>query len=159
MTDISTNTADASSTTQAGVGSAATDFDGWAIVVGLFGMGNLLNGLWMLASPSHWYINLPANVPGTGPLNEHFVRDIGSIFTLLGLALVISIRRPRLRLSAMVAASAYSVAHALVHVVDTARGLFSVGHWRFDVGPIYLTTIVLVLLTVKLAREQDPVGK
>ena len=45
----------------------------WSIVFALSAAGNLANGLWMLASPGHWYINLPGNVPGTGPLNEHFV--------------------------------------------------------------------------------------
>ena len=129
--------------------------DGWAIVVGLFGLGNLTNGVWMLASPAHWYIHLPANVPGSGPLNEHFVRDIGCIFALLGIALVAAVRRRELRVPVMVAASAYSAAHALVHVFDSLRGLFEPGHWRFDIGPVYIATLVLVALTVKLAREQD----
>lgn len=128
--------------------------DPWALVVGLFGAGNLANGAWMLASPAHWYVNLPANVPGSGPLNEHFVRDIGCIFFLLGLALLVSVRRRSLRLAAMVAASAYSLAHALVHVFDSARGLFEAGHWRFDVGPVYVATLVAVALTWRLAVEE-----
>ena len=57
--------------------------DRWPIVLGFFAAGNLVNAVWMLASPAHWYLNLPANIPGTGPLNEHFVRDIGCIFLLL----------------------------------------------------------------------------
>ncbi|MDH3727746.1 MAG: hypothetical protein OER77_09455 [Myxococcales bacterium] len=59
----------------------------WGIVFALFAAGNLANGLWMLVNPGHWYIHLPANVPGSGPLNEHFVRDIGCIFSLIGVAL------------------------------------------------------------------------
>ena len=42
--------------------------------------GSLANGLWMLFAPAHWYQNLPAGVPDTGPLNVHFVRDIGAAF-------------------------------------------------------------------------------
>ena len=110
-------------------------------------------------SPAHWYINLPANVPGSGPLNEHFVRDIGCVFFLLGAALLASIRYRQWRLGAMVAASAYSVAHALVHVLDTARGLFAAGHWRFDIGPIYISTLILVVLTVQMARERDDLSE
>lgn len=128
--------------------------DRWGIVVVLFGLGNLLNGLWMLASPAHWYIHLPANVPGTGPLNEHFVRDIGCIFTLLGLALLVSRSRRHWRLPAMAAASAYSAAHALVHVFDTMRGLLGPGQWRFDLGPIYFGTLLLIVLTMRLAAEE-----
>lgn len=134
---------------------AADPPDRWPVVLALFGLGNLLNGAWMLASPAHWYIHLPANVPGTGPLNEHFVRDIGCIFFLLGAFLVASIARPRWRLPAMVAASAYSVAHALVHVWDQMRGLLAPDHWRFDVGPIYVGTLLLVAVTWRLARSED----
>lgn len=134
--------------------SSAPERDSWAIVLAMFGLGNLLNGVWMLVSPEHWYFHLPADIPGTGPLNEHFVRDIGCIFFLMGAALLLSIPRRNLRVPAMVAASAYSVAHALVHVFDTARGLLGPDHWRVDVGPIYVSTILLVLVTVKLTQNQ-----
>jgi hypothetical protein len=33
--------------------------------------------------------------------------------------------------------------------------LFEPGHWRVDAVPIYLTTVLLVWLTVKLAREES----
>ncbi|MFN2377316.1 MAG: hypothetical protein ABR538_12320 [Candidatus Binatia bacterium] len=132
----------------------STTTDRWPVLLALFGLGNLLNGAWMLASPAHWYIHLPAGVPDSGPLNEHFVRDIGCIFFLLGAALLVSIRRRHWRVGAMAAASAYSVAHALVHVYDSARGLFEAGHWKLDLGPVYVTTLLLVLVTWKLVREE-----
>jgi hypothetical protein len=128
--------------------------DRWPIVLGLFGLGNLVNGAWMLASPAHWYINLPADVPGSGPLNEHFVRDIGCIFFLLGVVLVASIWKRELRVPAMVAAAAYSAAHALVHVYDQARGLFSPEHLSVDIGPVYVSTLLLVVLAWKLWRDE-----
>jgi hypothetical protein len=128
--------------------------DRWPIVIGLFGLSNLANGLWMLASPAHWYIHLPADVPGSGPLNEHFVRDIGCVFTLLGIALLWSIPRRSLRVPAMVAAAAFSAAHALVHVFDQMRGLFTPEHLGFDIGPVYVSTILLVALTWKLVRDE-----
>jgi hypothetical protein len=128
--------------------------DRWPIVLGLFGLGNLINGAWMLASPAHWYVNLPADVPGTGPLNEHFVRDIGCIFFLLGVALLVSIPRRQMRVAAMTAAAAYSAAHALVHVYDQARGLFTAEHFRVDVGPVYVSTLLLVVLAWKLRRDE-----
>ena len=58
--------------------------DPWTWIFLVSGLGNLANGLWMLADPAHWYATLPAAVPDFGPLNEHFVRDIGSAFTMLG---------------------------------------------------------------------------
>ena len=134
---------------------AAEGRDNWAIVAGLFGLGNAANGLWMLASPPHWYLNLPANVPGSGPLNEHFVRDIGCIFTLLGGFLLASVGVRRWRLQAMVLATAFSTMHALVHLWDSLRGLFPDGQWRFDFGPVYVATLLLLVVTMKLAREES----
>jgi hypothetical protein len=131
------------------------DRDGWGITIGLFAAGNLFNALWMLASPAHWYANLPAGIPATGPLNEHFVRDLGCIYLMVGLALAAAVVRPSLRISAMVLASAWYLTHALVHVYDTARGLLTDGHWwRYDLVPIYGATLLLLLLTAKLARTE-----
>jgi hypothetical protein len=128
--------------------------DPWAIVIGFFALSNLGNGLWMLVDPVHWYWNLPANVPGSGPLNEHFVRDIGCVFTLIGVALALAFFRPRLRAGAMLFASGFYVAHALVHVLDSVRGLFGPGQWRFDLGPVYGATLLLVVLTWILLRAE-----
>jgi len=131
-----------------------TDADRWPIVLGFFAAGNLANGVWMLTSPAHWYLNLPANIPGTGPLNEHFVRDIGCIFLMIGIALSIGAFLRPMRVPSMVLATAYSVLHAFVHVYDSARGLFEPGHWRVDVVPIYAATLLSLWLTVKLTREE-----
>ncbi len=135
--------------------SRRADAGGWAVVLAFFAAGNLFNAAWMLASPAHWYENLPANVPASGPLNEHFVRDIGAIYLLVGVALAAGVVRRSLRLPAMLLASAFYVLHALVHVYDSARGLFAPDHWwRFDLVPIYAATLLLVWLTVRLARQE-----
>ena len=55
----------------------------------------------------------------------------------------------------MVLASAFYVLHALVHVYDSARGLFAPDHWwLFDLVPIYGATLLLVWLTARLARQE-----
>ena len=61
---------------------------GWSLLLAAMGIGSIANGLWMLADPGHWYEHLPAGVPDTGPLNAHFVRDIGCAFLTMGGALV-----------------------------------------------------------------------
>lgn len=128
--------------------------DPWTIVFVLFAVGNLANGLWMLVDPPHWYTHLPANVPGSGPLNEHFVRDIGCIFTLIGLGLAWGAWRPSFRLTAMMFATGFYGAHAVVHVFDSLRGLFPAGQWRYDLLPVYGTTVALIVLTAVLARRR-----
>ena len=57
------------------MGTQRLDALGWLFL--LLGAAMLGNALWMLAGPMHWYTELPAAVPDTGPFNAHFVRDIG----------------------------------------------------------------------------------
>ena len=126
--------------------------DPWTLVLGLFGLGNLINGVWMLASPVDWYYTLPAGVPDFGPLNEHFIRDIGCIFTLLGAGLIGSAFRPAWRVAACGAAAGFSVLHALVHVLDTLRGLVGSEHWLIDLPLVYFPAILLTGLTIWIHR-------
>ena len=50
------------------------------IVVGLF---HLVNGIAMIVAPDVWYANTPG-VSFTGPINIHFIRDIGLAFAASG---------------------------------------------------------------------------
>ena len=61
--------------------------DAWGWIFAIFGAICVANALWMLAGPLHWYHELPAAVPDTGPFNPHFVRDIGGAFFAVGVAL------------------------------------------------------------------------
>ncbi len=129
--------------------------DPWTWIFLFFGLGNLANGLWMLADPLHWYTTLPAAVPDFGPLNEHFVRDIGSTFAMLGLGLLWAAFRPGVRVPVLAMATLFSALHAVVHVYDTARGLVGAEHWSIDFPAVYLPTIILVVLTVMLSRRPE----
>ena len=126
---------------------------GWSIALGLAGLGNLANGLWMLADPAHWYLNLPAAVPDFGPLNEHFVRDIGCAFTLIGGLLLAAIVRPAWRLPACAVAAGFYGLHAGVHVLDTARGLVGPEHWGIDLPAVYVPAALFALLAAFAARR------
>ncbi len=122
------------------------------LVLAFFAAGNILNGLWMLADPPHWYVNLPAGVPDFGPLNEHFIRDIGALFLLMGVALVIAIVRPQWRVPIVGGVAGFYVLHALVHVVDTVRGLVGAEHWLIDFPGVYLPALILAWLTMVVRR-------
>ena len=128
-------------------------FDGWTIVLGIFAVSNLANGAWMLAVPVHWYEHLPAAVPDFGPLNEHFVRDIGAAFTVIGLGLAVAAVVPRWRVAACAAAAAFYGLHAVVHVVDTLRGLVGPEHWLIDLPGVYVPAVLLAVVTWMVARQ------
>ena len=112
----------------------------------LLGLLNLANGLWMLLSPETWYHYLPAGVPDTGPLNVHFVRDIGAAFSTIGVAfLVAAPAAPRHR-AVLLAATLFYGLHALVHLADLASGRLHADHWLIDFPGVFLPAIVLGLL-------------
>lgn len=140
-------------TTHPRVPAASYTFDAWTIALGVFALSNLANALWMLGDPAHWYQNLPAGVPDFGPLNEHFVRDIGCIFFILGAALAVGACVPRWRLLACGLNAAFYVLHAGVHVVDTLRGLVGPEHWLIDLSGVYFPAFIMVAITLVLARR------
>jgi hypothetical protein len=127
--------------------------DGWFWVLGLFGLGNLANGVWMLADPAGWYVGLPAAVPDFGPLNEHFVRDIGAAFVMMGGGLLWAAAAPSVRLPVVALTAVFHVLHAVGHAYDTLAGRVGSEHWRIDLLPIYVPAGVLVVMTRLLARD------
>lgn len=126
--------------------------DVWAWALGVFGAVNLANAAWMLAAPADWYARLPAAVPDTGPFNAHFVRDIGSAFAMMGVALLAGALRPALRVPALAFTALFYVLHALVHVTDTLAGRLPPSHWTIDLPGVYLPAALLVVLTAVAAR-------
>lgn len=131
--------------------------DGWASWLWVLAALNFANGIWMLADPKLWYTDLPAGVPDFGPYNEHFVRDLGAVFICFGVALLWSARRPQYRLPLVALTTLFYVLHAAGHVFDTARGFVDAHHWWLDVPGVYAPAVLLVVMTVKLARRPaDP---
>jgi len=123
---------------------------GWLLIV--LGVLTLGNALWMLAGPQHWYTDLPAAVPDTGPFNPHFVRDIGCAFLTTGVALIWAARSLRFRLPLVSVAGLFLAAHAVLHFYDTVRGALGHDHWLLDLPGVYLPGILLPVIAIRLAR-------
>ena len=128
--------------------------DSWFWALAIFGIGNLVNAAWMLADPAGWYATLPAAVPDTGPLNTHFVRDIGSAFAVMGCALLVAAVRPALRVAMLGAVSLFYVLHALVHVTDTLAGRLPPSHWAIDAPGVYVPAAIMLALTWGASRRR-----
>ncbi len=113
----------------------------------VMGLMSLANGLWMLFEPAAWYEKLPAGVPDTGPLNVHFVRDIGAAFTTIGVALCASAPRAEERRGVILAVSLFYVLHALIHVADLISGRLEAEHWLVDLPGVFLPALILLVLS------------
>lgn len=75
------------------------------------------NGLFMLAAPEVWYGLVPG-VEHTGPLNVHFVRDIGLAF--LAAATGLAMAAAGAGRAALWPAAAFLSGHAGLHIAEMA---------------------------------------
>jgi hypothetical protein len=114
------------------------------ILFWLFGVTSTANGLWMLAAPARWYTDLPAGVPDTGPLNLHFVRDIGAAFLTFGVMFLATASRAERHRHVVLAAGLFYVLHASIHVWDLLAGRLGSDHWLVDLPGVFLPALILV---------------
>ena len=87
------------------------------IVAAVLAVALAANALAMLIAPLWWYGAVPGVVT-TGPLNPHFVADIGMIYLVVAGGLGWFAWRPGQGWPALVAAAAFLVLHGLVHIRD-----------------------------------------
>jgi len=80
------------------------------LILGLF---HIANGVWMVLAPMSWYAAIPG-VAASGPLNHHFVADIGLAFVASGAGLAIGARRGAAAFA--MAGATWPVLHALLHI-------------------------------------------
>jgi hypothetical protein len=131
---------------------SARPLDAWGWILAGFGAVTIANAIWMFAGPLHWYHELPAAVPDTGPFNAHFVRDIGCAFLAVGVALVWAARAPGWRAPLVAISALFLVGHAALHVFDTLRGALGRAHWWLDLPGVYLPAVVIGYAAAKFAR-------
>jgi len=123
------------------------------IVLGLSGVGNLANGLWMLAAPRTWYLLLPAGIPDFGAYNEHFIRDLGIMFTVFGAALAFAAFKPAVRATVISLLLLWFSLHSVLHVVEVLRGYVEAVHLWVDIPLCHVPTVILAGLLVLERRK------
>ena len=127
--------------------------DRWAFICWFIAALNILNGIWMLLAPAHWYVHLPAGVPEYGPLNVHFIRDIGCTFSLLGLGLIVAGLYPLFRLPLFSMNTLFYLMHMLVHVHEVTSGRIRFSMFWTDLPAVYAPAIVFLMMNVVLLRK------
>jgi hypothetical protein len=109
----------------------------------VLGAAAVANGVYMLVAPEGWYFAVPG-VTTTGPFNQHFVRDIGLIFLLLGGAFLFGAARPELRVPLWGAAAIWLSGHALFHFWEVAVGICGPSALARDFAAVTLPAILAV---------------
>jgi hypothetical protein len=110
----------------------------------ILGVAMAANGIYMLWGPESWYGMVPG-VPDTGPLNPHFVRDIGCAYFVAGGALIGFALDHRFRAAAL-AGAAFLTLHAFVHLWDAAAGHESIDHLAGDLPAIFVPGVLALWL-------------
>ena len=106
-----------------------------SIIAWVLGVALATNGVFMLLLPEIWYATIPG-VPDTGPLNPHFVRDVGCSYVTVGAALVWFGLDARAR-AAVLAGGVFLTLHALIHLWDVAAGREVLGHILREVPTVF----------------------
>jgi ABC-type branched-subunit amino acid transport system permease subunit len=120
----------------------------------IFSLLSLFNGAWMLFFPLSWYTDLPAAVPNTGPFNSHFVRDLGVVFLLVGLAFGWSTLNVDRSGQVHLALTAFFTGHALIHVTDILAGRLPHSHWLVDLAGVFAPALIMIILAVPSVRRR-----
>jgi hypothetical protein len=123
---------------------------GTAVVVGIGAIGN---GLFMLVSPANWYFAVPG-VTTTGPFNQHFLRDIGLIFGLIGAAMLVGAARPALRVPLWTGAAIWLAGHALFHFWEVAVGICGATALARDFPAVTLPALIVAALAIWAGRDR-----
>ncbi|GJE45798.1 hypothetical protein [Methylobacterium soli] len=117
------------------------------VLAGLFGAGLVSNGIFMLASPEAWYFAV-SGVTTTGPFNQHFLRDIGLIFVLIGSGFAYGTVRPGSRVMLWSMGAIWLSGHALFHVWEVAVGICGPEVLPRDFPAVTLPALIAAALSV-----------
>ena len=109
------------------------------------GCGFIVNGLFMVVKPESWYWSLET-VPQTGPFNAHFVRDIGLMYVLTGISVLLGLHQPENRVVWWVGAALWHVAHGGLHIYETIVGISTPEALAQDFAPVVLPGLILIFL-------------
>lgn len=116
-----------------------------AILV-VLGYGLLLNSVFMLLAPQIWFALTPG-VEATGPFNQHFVRDVGSVYFMIGASLLWMMRDVRAWPAAL-AGAVFLALHALVHVRDAIEFGIVLEVFAFDLVAVFLPVALVLWLAL-----------
>ena len=116
------------------------------IVLALLAAFLALNGFNMLFNPAGWYESIPS-VAHTGPLNPHFVRDIGCAYLASAVALGFAAWRMSYLWPGLLSALAFVGLHGLLHIWETILGFPASHHMGvIDIVGVYGPPIILILI-------------
>ncbi|MBI1239985.1 MAG: hypothetical protein GC199_11665 [Alphaproteobacteria bacterium] len=125
----------------------------WRGIATVIAISFLVNAVQMIATPAGWYESVPG-VPGTGPLNTHFVIDIGLAYLVSATALAYAAARPAEAFLFTAFSAAWPTLHGLFHVVEWLE--HGLPHDSEILATEFFGTMVLPAIAIALALTARP---
>lgn len=117
----------------------------------LLGLSSIVNGTLMVLTPESWYWLVPG-VPDRGPFNQHFVRDIGFLYLLMGAASIYGALVVRYREALWSMSAAWLSVHAVFHIWEVAVGICGPQSLIEDFAGVTLPALISLWLVYKNKR-------
>ncbi|GAA3564070.1 hypothetical protein [Marinobacter xestospongiae] len=111
------------------------------VIALILGLALFANGVFMLVAPETWYWTVPG-VPVRGSFNQHFVRDIGIQYLLMGVAFAYGALNARHRLLLWALPTTWLVGHAIFHVLEVATGLCGPEYLLVDFAGVTVPALI-----------------
>lgn len=104
-------------------------------------------GVWMLADPAGWYELVPGPASDYGPVNAHFIRDVGGWYVAQGILFLFASTNPR-RFGGvtLIVTLVANGAHAVGHLADIASARVGAEHWATDMPLVAAPVVFLVVM-------------
>ena len=112
------------------------------------------NGTYMVVDPAGWYASVPG-VTATGPMNAHFIPDIGFIYMLSGLAFVVACRRQQEYRLWVSVGTAWPAVHGVFHIVEwLTHGPPPASIWVAEALAVLLPVMIGITLALRPSRHE-----
>ncbi len=93
---------------------------GHSVTTNVLAVSLLVNAFVMMFAPPLWWRLVPG-LDESGPINHHFVRDVGLAFLTASVGLLWSVRGGTWRVALL--GALFICSHSVLHVLETAAGL------------------------------------
>ena len=118
------------------------------VIYVVMGLGLLANGIYMFFGPESWYHQKVLGVEDTGPMNIHFIRDVGVVSAIVGIGLLwSSVNLARCRI-VHIGVTMFLLGHALEHAMEILMGDLPRSHWYIDAAGVFTPGALFLVLAL-----------
>lgn len=118
----------------------------------LLGAISVGNGLWMMSSATTWFHKMPVGAEDTGPLNAHFVHDVGLVYLLVGIGAFWCASKLKDCIEVHLGITLFMGGHALIHSIEILLQDLPSSHWLIDFPLVTLPALILMGITPTILK-------